>query len=361
MAIDGFSGGRPKTDAIGSVPESATAASFSEESRDVHERHLATDHLLTDLKSRTISSGFITAGAQCAKFIVNLMSTVVLARLLSPHEFGLVAMVTAITSLFRVFRGAGFFTATVQWGAITHAQVSNLFWINVASGGLTSLIIVALAPVIAGFYHEPRLFGITLALSIPFLLNGFTTQHQALLSRQMRFKAVALIEVGSMVAGLAAGISMALRGCGYWSLVGSTLAMEGVGLVLTWSVSRWRPQWPMRRIGTWPLVSFGAHLTAGSFMYSLAQGTDDVLIGRFYGSHWLGLYSRAGTLLTRPLDYFLAPLNTVFVPVLSRLQDQPKRYRRTFLQVYEVIAGRFPVHGFAPGRGTPTDNGVAGA
>lgn len=107
MAIDGFSGGRPKTDASSSAPESATAASFSEESRDVHERHLATDHLLTDLKSRTITSRFITAGAQCAKFIVNVMSTVVLARLLSPHEFGLVVMVTAITSLFRVFRGAG--------------------------------------------------------------------------------------------------------------------------------------------------------------------------------------------------------------------------------------------------------------
>jgi len=145
---------------------------------------------------------------------------VILARLLTPHDFGLVAMVTTVTSFLRVFKDAGLSIATVQRERITHAQVSNLFWINIAVSILGTLILAASAPVIARFYHNPRLITITLLLSTTFLISGSTIQHQALLKRQMRFKALALIEVGSMAVGVLIGILMALRGYRYWSLVG---------------------------------------------------------------------------------------------------------------------------------------------
>jgi O-antigen/teichoic acid export membrane protein len=308
------------------------------EEEERNQEHIKTDHLLPNLKRRTISGGVVTMSAQAAKFGLNLASTVILARLLTPHDFGLVAMVTTVTSFLRVFKDAGLSIATVQRERITQAQVSNLFWINIAVSILGTLIVAASAPVIARFYHNPQLITITLLLSTTFLISGSTIQHQALLKRQMRFKALALIEVGSMAVGILIGILMALRGYRYWSLVGSSLSMEITGLLLTWSVSRWRPQLPSRRSGMGPLVSFGANRTAGDFIFAVARGSDNLLIGRAYGPASIGLYSRATALLMRPLEQFLAPINAVFVPALSRLQSQPERYRFTFLRLYEVIA-----------------------
>lgn len=305
---------------------------------DRHQKHFKTDHLLNNLKGHTISSGTVTMSAQGGKFLLSMVSTMILARLLTPRDFGLVAMVTTVTGFLGVFKDAGLSIATVQRERITHAQVSNLFWINIAVSAVTALTLATAAPVVARFYHTPRLVGITLCLSLTFLISGSTIQHLALLKRQMRFKALALIEVGSMVVGVLVGVVMALLGYSYWSLVGSTLSMETAGVLLTWSISRWRPQLPARRSGIGPLVSFGAHRTAGDFILTLARGTDNLLIGRFYGSAAVGLYSRASVLLIRPLEQFLGPINAVFIPALSRLQSQPERYRSTFLRLYEAIA-----------------------
>jgi len=305
---------------------------------DPHQQHFSTEHLLENLKGRTISSALITATAQGVLFVLTLGSTMVLARLLQPSDFGLIAMVVTVMGFLRNFKNAGLSSATVQRETITHAQVSNLFWINIALGGSAGLIVAASAPAVAWFYREPRLVAITLALSFTFFFEGSTVQHMALLNRQMRFKAIAVIQIGAQVAAVSVGVGMAWFKCGYWSLVGFQLATPLATLLLTWTASRWRPQLPTRRSGIRPLVSFGANLTASSFIYSLAGGADSLLIGRFYGPDPVGLYTRAGALLRRPLEQFLSPINAVFIPVLSRVQSQPERYRRTFLQVFEAMA-----------------------
>src|SRR5437870_11708725 len=225
-----------------------------------YQQHFATDHLLTNLRQRTVFSGLVTAAAQGAQFFMNLGYIMVLARLLVPQEFGLVAMVTAVTGFLRIFQDAGLSTATVQRHDITHAQVSNLFWVNVAVGGVTTLLVAASAPVVAWFYREPRLVGITLVLSITFVLASSAVQHIALLNRQMRFRAIAVIDILSMLAGYLTGIGMALSECSYWALVGANVTQVGIKLVLTWSISRWRPRLPSRNTQTWHLFSFGAHI-----------------------------------------------------------------------------------------------------
>ena len=316
----------------------ASLCSLSVSENDHQQKHFKTDHLLPHLKRLTISSGAITLSAQATNFVLSLVSTMVLARLLTPRDFGLVAMVMTVTGFLRVFKDAGLSVATVQREKITNAQVSNLFWLNIGISALTSLVLAASAPVIAQFYHSPRLIPITLCLSLTFLISGSTVQHQALLKRQMRFKTLAVIDVGSMTVGVIVGVIMAVIGCGYWSLVGSTLSNEAAGLVITWLVSSWRPQLPVRRSGVGALVSFGAQRTAGDLILSFARGCDNLLIGRYYGAGAVGLYSRASALLMRPLEQFLGPINAVFIPALSRLQSQPKRYRSTFLRVYNAIA-----------------------
>jgi len=336
------------TAAAADQPSELTARVFEESipSQRAERDHFGTDHLLADLKGRAISSGVVTIVAQAAQFALTLVSTMVLARLLTPQDFGLVAMVTTVIGFFRIFNDAGLSTATVQREGITHAQVSNLFWTNVTLGVTISLILAISAPAVAWFYHEPRLVGITLALCITFLFTTSTVQHMALLKRQMRFKAIALIQVSSMAAGILIGIVMALLKYGSWSLVGMQLATPIVALFLTWSASGWRPQLPARRSGTRSLLSFGANLTASSFLWSLARGSDSLLIGRFFGSAPLGLYSRAAALLNRPLEQAMGPLEAVFVPTFSRLQAQPERYRRMAFQIFDSMAiGSFPFAG----------------
>src|SRR6266542_2016722 len=325
------------------VPISVTRPERTEGDRprkaiDPSEKHLCTDHLLGDLKGRTISGAFITIASQGTQFLLNLASIMVMARLLTPKDFGLYAMVTTVMGFLWMFQDAGLSTATVERQEIKHAQVSNLFWVNVGLGGVTTLLVAALAPVVAWFYREPRLVGITLVLSITFLFASSAVQHIALLNRQMRFGVIAMISIVSPLAGYLTGVGMALSGYGYWALVGASVTQGAVKLVLAWLISGWRPKLPSRNTQTWHMLTFGAHITAGSLIWSLARGSDNLLIGRFFGAAAVGLYSRASILLIRPLEQFTIPINAVLIPALSRVQTEPERYRRTFLRVYEALA-----------------------
>ena len=305
---------------------------------DPQEEYLGTGHLKEDLEGRSISGGVVTVSAQALKVILTLVSTAILARLLSPAAFGMVAMITTVIGLLSVLKDAGLSMATVQREKISHAQVSNLFWLNAMISAVLGLAVVGSAPLISWLYRTPQLMGLTMALSVTFLLDGLTVQHMAILSRQMRFKDVAWVEVGSMLFGQAVGIFMALYGCGAWSLVGSVVGTSLCGLAMTWGLCRWRPRMWTPRTGTRSLVAFGASVAAANCLSYLTRSVDNLLIGRFYGAESVGLYSRAAILLRRPLDQLMGPVGSVVLPMLSRLQGEPERYRRTFLQIYESIA-----------------------
>jgi O-antigen/teichoic acid export membrane protein len=323
---------------VGVTRPERTEGDWPRKEIDPNDKHLRTDHLLDDLKGRTISGAFIAIASQGTQFLLNLASIMVMARLLTPKDFGLYAMVTTVMGFLWMFQDAGLSTATVQRQEITHAQVSNLYWVNVGVGGVTTMLVAALAPVVAWFYREPRLVAITLVLSGTFLLASSAVQHIALLNRQMRFGAVAMIAIVSSLTGYLIGAGMALLGYGYWALVGAAVTQAAVKLMLAWLISGWRPTLPSRNTHTWHMLTFGANITAGSLIYSLARGTDNLLIGRFFGAAAVGLYSRASILLIRPLEQFTIPINAVLIPALSRLQTHPDRYRRTFLRVYEAMA-----------------------
>ena len=300
-------------------------------------KHLRTDHLLHNLERHAISSGMISFFSQCAQFVLNLASILILVRILDPADFGLVAMVTTVMGFLRVFREVGLSTATIQREGITPAQVSNLFWINVSISCAVGVIFAVASPVVAWFYREPRLIPVTLLLAVTFPLSGLTVQHTALLSRQMRFKALALVQVGSQSLGFATGIAMAWLGYRYWALVGMTLVTAGVTAILTYIAVPWKPQAPARQSGTRPLFHFGANLAAGGFVFSIARGADGLAIGRVFGTEAIGIYSRAGALLNRPLEQVLNAAESVLVPMLSRVQNQPDRYRSTFLNFFQAI------------------------
>ena len=174
---------------------------------------------MEDLKGKTIRGGFAKLCGQAASFVLRFVSLVIMARLLDPKDFGLVAMVTAVTGLYGLFTSAGLSTATIQSPTITNEQLSTLFWINILVGTILAFLCLLTAPVLVKFYDEPRLFWVTVATAAGFIVNAAAVQHSALLQRQLRYVALTVVETLSQLAGIAVGIGMAISGFGYWALV----------------------------------------------------------------------------------------------------------------------------------------------
>lgn len=296
-----------------------------------------TEYLKADLKGRSVRGGAVTMGAQWARFCLQMASTVVLARLLTPQDFGLIAMVMVVTGFVTRFKDMGLSLATVQKAEINHAQISTLFWINLLLSFGMMLIAMALAPVITWFYGEPRLMWITLALASGIIFGGLTIQHQALLRRQMRFGILAVIDIVSMSAGVLAAIIAAWFGAGYWALVIMRLAGV-IHAVAVWFACGWRPSLPVRGSGVRGMLAFGGHFTGFSLMNYFARNADNLLIGKFWGAGQLGLYSKAYALLMLPLGQITYPISAVAIPTLSRLQDDPDRYSHYYYRAINTIA-----------------------
>lgn len=161
------------------------------------DRHLRVDHLKADLTGRSLRGGAVMAIAQGVKLVAQISAVALLARLLPPNAFGLVAMVAALFALLELFKDLGLTAATIQRPEISHAEVSTLFWINVAFGAAIFVILYGAAPLVADFYSRPELIDVTRVLGAGFLLSGCTAQHVAILRRQMRFAAVSTAEVGA--------------------------------------------------------------------------------------------------------------------------------------------------------------------
>jgi PST family polysaccharide transporter len=291
-----------------------------------------------DLKERSVRGGTVMLAAQVVKFVIQLVSTAILARLLMPADFGIVAMVTAFTGLLWLLGDMGLAGATIQRAEITHKQVSTLFWINIGFSLLISVLVASLAPLLAWFYDEPRLTMITLVLAAPFVFSGLTSQHYALLTRQMRFRAMALVQTLPQLVSAAVAIGLAMAGWHYWALVFNGIAGGGVMVLVAWIASGWRPGWPSRNAGVGSMLGFGGHLTGYNLLNYFTRTADNVLIGRFLGAGPLGIYSKAYALLIFPVQQINAPINGVVLPALSRLQSQPDKYRRYFLRAIEGVA-----------------------
>lgn len=290
------------------------------------------------LRRATMRAGTEMFIAQWVKLVCQFGSTMIMSRLLAPAEVGLVAMVTAVTGVLQVFRDGGLSTATVQREEITDAQVSTLFWVNAGLGLLLTAICVALSWPMAAFYHEPRLTAVTLALSFTFLIGALGVQHDALLRRQMRFRALAVVEIASMLAGSGAGIAMAWSGWGYWSLVGQQLAMSLTCLVGLVIAMPWRPGKPQREARVSSMLRFGGFLTGSELMNYLFRNMDNVLIGWRWGAGPLGFYAKAYGLLMLAITQINAPVARVAVAALCRVQQEPERMRRYFLSGYGLVA-----------------------
>lgn len=292
---------------------------------------------MQDLKAQTIRGGFAKICAQLINFFLRLGSLMILARLLEPKDFGLVGMVTAFTGVLQLFRDFGLSAATVQRLHVTEEQMSTLFWVNILVGLILGLLTAALAPVVVLFYHEPRLFSVTIVLATGFLFNAAGVQHSALLQRQMRFTALAIINTISLVVSMAIGIGMAVSGYGYWAIVGLTITLPVVSTLGVWFVASWLPGRPHTQVGICSMMRFGGTITSACVIGYVIYNLQQVLIGRFWGADAVGVYSRAYQLINIPTDNLNATVGEVAFPALSRVQNDTQRLKGYFLKGYSIV------------------------
>jgi O-antigen/teichoic acid export membrane protein len=292
---------------------------------------------MRDLKEKTIRAGVARLIAQGTNFILRLVSLMVLARLLAPWEFGLIGMVTAFTGILDIFRDFGLSAAAIQHKSVTAEQISTLFWINLAVGLFLGLLAVGMAPAVATFYREPQLVAVTAALGSGFVFNAAGVQHSAILQREMRFTALAVINTVSLVLGIAVGIIAAVAGYGYWSLVAMTLTTPLAATIGMWITVGWVPRWPQRDTEIGPMMRFGGALTLNGLLAYFAYNLDKVLLGRLWGADALGLYGRSYQIVNIPTGNLNSAAGEVAFSALSRLQDEPARFRSYFLKGYSLI------------------------
>src|SRR5215472_15001858 len=173
------------------------------------DHYFRTDHLITAIEGRTARGGFVTMVAHGMKFAVSIVATAILARLLTPHDYGLIGMVAVATNLVSLFKDLGLSHVTIQRSEINYDQISTLFWVNVAVSVGIMLLMMLAAPAVSWFFGEPRLTMITVVTAIGFVLGGLAVQHEALLKRQMKFFVLSMITFGSMTFGYVVGIALA--------------------------------------------------------------------------------------------------------------------------------------------------------
>lgn len=289
-----------------------------------------------DLKGKALRGGVARLCGQGLNFSLRLGFMIIMTRLLDPKDFGLVAMVTAVTGIYGIFTNAGLSLATIQRAEISNDSISTLFWVNILVGLVLTLLCAASAPILVSFYREPRLFWITEALALGFLINGAGVQHSALLQRQLRYVTQTVIDAITQIASIATGIGMAFAGMGYWALIGATLVSASVSSGALWIVVAWVPGLPHWNSRVRSMLRFGVVSMLNSLTVYVAYNLEKVLLGRFLGADMLGIYVRAGQLVRFPTDYLNGAIGSVTLATLSRLQGEPDRLRNYFLKSYSL-------------------------
>jgi O-antigen/teichoic acid export membrane protein len=319
-----------------SVEAEATAV-LDVESPVQEQRHLGGDPAHHDLKRKTARGALVSTFGQGSNFVLRLGSMIILARLLTPEDFGLVGMVTACTGFLGLFRDAGLSMATIQRAQITHEQTSALFWINGVVGALLAALCVVMAPFLTRFYHEPRLLWLTIAAGAGFVFNGLSAQHRAVLQRELRFGLVTAIDLGALVLSIGVGIAMAVVGMRYWALVGMALTIPVISAFALWIFGGWLPGLPRRGADVLSMIRYGGTVTLNTVIVYVGYNMDKVLIGRFLGAEALGIYGRAYQLINIPNDNLNSAIGLVAFPALSRLQNDAVRLKNYFLKGFGLF------------------------
>jgi PST family polysaccharide transporter len=302
----------------------------------INERILSPHHLRDRLGARTIRGGAIGVVAQCLRFFLQIAGAAVLARLLAPAEFGLIAMGATVMALVNVLTELNISMAAVQREDLSQNTASALMYLSIGTGVFAFALAAGSSPVAAWFFHDPRLIWIVVGLGAAAPLNGLGAMHIALTMRNMRWMDVQVISLTGFTGGAIVAIVAAFLGAGYWALIYQSWATALTLAAMAWIICPWRPS----RVQDWSdmrsSLQFGFNITVAGILNYFHQQLDNILIGARWGSVQLGYYSRAYNLLTTPLNFLSGPLGSTMNPAMSRLYIDPPKWRAAYLDALGV-------------------------
>jgi PST family polysaccharide transporter len=277
---------------------------------------------------RSLRAGAVVLGARVLVTVIQLLTLLVLARLLSPEDYGLVGMVTAITVFAPLLVSLGTPDAVVRRARIREQEISALFWLSVAVGCSAALMMAACGPLIARFYGEPRLIWIAEVSALTFVLSALYCQHSTLLRRALKFKELAAVDLVANLLSAGAAIAMALYGLHYWALVLRPVLATSFIAFGVWALCPWVPGRPAISAGAKEMLRQGLH-TAGFLVTDyIAGSTDRIAIGYRSGPILLGYYQNAMFIFDNLSGLLVTSAHNVVVASLSKAQNNRDELRR---------------------------------
>lgn len=290
------------------------------------------------VKHQAVRGAAATLAGSGLGLTIQVISTIVLARLLSPADYGLVTMVTTFSLLLSNFGFNGLTEAVIQREDLDRALASNLFWINVSGGLLLSVGFAAAGTLLARVYGNPNVRNAVIGIAPTIFLSSTWVLHIALLKRAMRFSAVTLNEICGRAISVAVSILLGWAGWGYWALIGGAIALPVSISIGAWSMCRWLPDFPRRAKGTGTMVRFAMNVYGRFTVNYGSRNLDNFLVGWRFDAVSLGFYKRAYDLFALSAVQLVAPLTSVAVSALSRMRGNSAEYKRYFLSALGVIA-----------------------
>lgn len=265
---------------------------------------------------------------QAIKFLFQVLSIIVLAKLLSPKDYGVSALALSILGIGEVFRDSGLSTAAIQSKEISHQEKSNLFWVSFSIGLFLFVILFVVSPLVAEFYHEHELENVLKVVGVCFIINGIVAQYKVGINRALQFKSLATGEVASYVLSVVSAILMAAYGFQYWSIIFQQVIQSLLLFMIYLYYYRWLPSLPDLSVSIKKFINFGADLVAIQVIGQITRSLDTFVIGSQFGSDALGFYNRAQQIVKMAYLQLVIPSTTLALPVLSKLKDDTNEYYR---------------------------------
>jgi O-antigen/teichoic acid export membrane protein len=290
------------------------------------------------VRARTVRSVAWRAASQVALQLSRVVTAVVLARLLTPAEYGVAGMVLVFSSFVLPFTDLGLGAALVQRPSLTREGLSTVFWISLGAGVLFTVVGLAVAGPIASFYSQPEVKPLFAALSLAFLIVSFATVQRSLLAREINFRSLELRNLAGTAIGSVVAIVVAAAGYGPWALILQLLSASIVTTALLWFRASWRPGFSFSMDSARDLGGFGIRALGTRLLTDVRQNGDKLVIGRLLGSSPLGIYLIANNIVLMPFNRMVVPLQDVLFPAFSRMQGGPAAIGVAWIRVNRVLA-----------------------
>ncbi|NBB83811.1 MAG: oligosaccharide flippase family protein, partial [Alphaproteobacteria bacterium] len=288
------------------------------------------------MRATSLRGSAALASAQIVQIVLHYGAIIVMARLLTPADYGIIAMLAPIKGLLTLLRRTGFSDGVVQSRELTNQHLINIFWINVAVALVFAGVLAATAPAISAFYDQPALVDVALVYAAVLLISTTASQHVSIAARSLRFDVIAKAQLVGFACGLVVGIATAWWWRNYWALVAMQVTMELVEAAYLWVRVRWVPGRPRRAAGSLTLLRFGGSTFSSRFMAFSANNAPHVIIGAALGEVALGLFDRAHRMLSYPMGHFHRAIGRVANSVLSRLQTEHERYLNGYFTIVRL-------------------------